>query len=61
MWCSSCQEAWNWREGEARKGEITRVECIKCGGRDVIIRKVSEQEKKETLCPECRVGRKREW
>jgi len=56
-----CQEAWNWREREARKGEITRVECVKCGKRNVIMRKVSEQERREILCPKCRVKRKREW
>ena len=61
IWYSLCQEAWNWREREARKGEITRVECVKCGKRNVIMRKVSEQERREILCPKCRVKRKREW
>ena len=61
IWCGLCQEAWNWREREARKGEITRVECVKCGKRNVIMRKVSEQERREILCPKCRVKRKREW
>jgi len=45
VWCDLCQEAWNWREGEAKRGEMTRVECIKCKRRDAIVRKVSEQEK----------------
>ena len=61
IWYSLYQEAWNWREREARKGEITRVECVKCGKRNVIMRKVSEQERREILCPKCRVKRKREW
>ena len=42
MWCSLCQEVWNWREEEARRGEIMKVEYIKCGKRDVIVRKVLE-------------------
>ena len=60
MWCSSCQEVWNWREGEVRKRKITRVEYVKYGRRDAIMRKVSEQKKREILYPECRIGRKRE-
>ena len=61
MWCGLCQEAWNWREGKAKREEITRVECIKYERRDAIVRKVSEWERRKILCPECRVGRKREW
>ena len=41
---------------------MTRVECVKCRRRDTIVRKVSEQERKKILYPECRVGRKRvQW
>jgi len=40
---------------------MIRVKCIKCGRRDAIVRKVSEWERRRILCPECRVGRKREW
>ena len=61
MQYSLCQEAWNWREGEARRGEMTRVQCIECGRKDAIVKKVSEQKRRRILCPECRVGRKREW
>ena len=39
---------------------MIRVECIKCRRRDVIMRKVSEQERKEILCLECRIERKKE-
>ena len=60
MWCSLCQEVWNWREEEARRGEIMKVEYIKCGKRDVIVRKVLEQERRRILCPEYRIERKRE-
>jgi len=42
MWYGSCQEAWNWREGETRKGEMTRVQYVECGRKDAIVRKVSE-------------------
>jgi len=42
MWCSLYQEVWSWREGEAKKGGITRVECIKYGRRDVIVKKELE-------------------
>ena len=61
VWYNSYQKAWNWRKGKAKKGKITRVECIKCERRDAIIKKVLEQERKEILCPECRVERKRKW
>ena len=61
IWYSLYQEAQNWREGETKKREITRVKYIKYRKRDIIMRKVPEQEKKEILCPEYRVGRKREW
>jgi len=60
VWCSLYQEAWSWREEEAKKGEIMRVECIKYGRRNVIVKKESEWERKKILCPEYRVGRKRE-
>jgi len=40
---------------------MTRVECVKYGRRDVIMRKVSEQERRGVLCPEYKIGRKREW
>ena len=37
---------------------MTRVECVKCRRRDVIMRKVSEQERRKILCPEYKIGRK---
>ena len=40
---------------------MMRVEYIKYERKDVIIRKMSEQEKRKILCPECRVERKKEW
>ena len=40
---------------------MTRVECVKCGRRDTIVRKVLEWKRRKILCPECRIGRKREW
>jgi len=52
---------WNWREEEAKRGEMIRVECVKYRRRDAIVKKVSEWEKRKILCLECRVGRKREW
>jgi len=61
VWYGLYQEVWNWREEEAKRGEMTRVECIKYGRRDAIVRKVSEQERRRILCPEYRVGRKKEW
>ena len=39
---------------------MTRVECIKYGKRDAIIKKVSEWEGRGILWPEYRIGRKRE-
>ena len=40
---------------------MTRVKYINCGKKDVIVRKVSEWEKRKILYLEYRVGRKREW
>ena len=40
---------------------MMRVECIKCGRRDIIVRKISEWKRRKILCLECRVERKREW
>jgi len=45
----------------SKKRKMTRVECVKCRRRDVIMRKVSEQERRGILCPEYRIGRKEEW
>jgi len=40
---------------------MTRVKYINCGKKNVIVRKVSEWEKRKILYLEYRVGRKREW
>jgi len=40
---------------------MTRVQCIECGRKDAIVRKVSEWERRGILYPECRIGRKKEW
>jgi len=42
MWCNLYQEAWNWREKEAKRGEMARVQCIKYGRKDTIEGKVLE-------------------
>ena len=60
MQCDLCQEVQNWRKGEAKRGKITRVECVKYRKRDAIMQKVLEQERKGILCPEYRIERKRE-
>ena len=57
--CDLCQEAWNWRAGETKRGEMIKVECVKCKRRDAIVRKVLEWERRKILCPEYRVERKR--
>ena len=61
MWCDPCQEVWNWRDGEARRGKMTRVQYTECGKRDAMRERVSEQERREILCPECRTGKKKSW
>ena len=61
IWCNLCQEAWDWKDREARRGEITRVQCIECGRRDTIEGRVSEQERRKILYPECRMGNKKPW
>jgi len=40
---------------------MTKVEFVKYGRSNAIMRKVSEQERKGILYPECRVKRKEEW
>ena len=40
--CGLCQKAQNWREKEAKREEMTKVECVKCGRRNAIVRKVLE-------------------
>jgi len=40
---------------------MTRVEYVKCGRRDAIVRKMSELERRRILYPEYKVGRKGEW
>ena len=61
MWYNLCQKVWNWREKEARRGEITRVQCIKCKRKDTIGEKVLEQKRSEILYLECRTGKKKLW
>ena len=60
IWYSLYQEAQNWREREAKRKRMIRVECVKCGRRDTIVRKVSEWERRKILRPEYRVERKKE-
>jgi len=48
-------------ELERRRREMMRVEFVDCGRRDSIVRKVLEWKRRKILCPEYRVGRKREW
>ena len=40
---------------------MTRVECVKYGRKDAIVKKVSEWERRRILCLEYRVERKRKW
>jgi len=44
-----------------KRREMTRVQCVECGGKDAIGRRVLEQERKKILCPECRTGKKKLW
>ena len=60
IWYSLYQEAQNWREREAKRKRMIRVECVKCGRRDTIVRKMSEWERRKILRPEYRVERKKE-
>jgi len=47
VWYASCQEAWNWRQEEAKRGEMTRVQCVECRRKDTIVRKMKRKEKRE--------------
>jgi len=40
MWCGSCKEVWNWREGEAESRRAKRVRHSTCGGKDAVIWKM---------------------
>jgi len=59
IWCDLCQEVWNWRNREVNRGEMTKVQCIEYGRKDAIEKRMLEQEKREILCPECRIERKK--
>ena len=61
MWYDLCQKTQNWREEEAKRGVMTRVQCIKYRRKDAIEGKVLKQERKEILCLECRTGKKKLW
>jgi len=52
---------WNWRNREANRREIMRVQCVECRRKDTLGERVLEQEKREILCLECRTGRKKLW
>ena len=53
IWCNLCQEA--------RRGEMTRVQCIECRRRDAIEGRVSEQERRKILCLEYKTENKKPW
>jgi len=40
---------------------MTRVQYIECGRKDAIEGKVLEQERREILCPEYRIEKKKLW
>jgi len=62
MWCESCKEVWNWRNGEAESGRAERVKCSMCGGKDAVIGgEVERNEKGEVFCPPYRTGKKMLW
>jgi len=52
VWCRLYQEVWDWREGEAKRREMTRVQYVECGRRDIVGVKITEQERKKILCSE---------
>jgi len=59
IWCNLYQKAWNWKEKEAKRGEITRVQCIKYRRKDTIEERVLEQERKKILYLEYRTEKKK--
>jgi len=42
MWCNLFQEVWNWREKEARREEMTRVQYTKYKRKDTMGKRVQE-------------------
>ena len=40
---------------------MTRIQCVECGRKDTIEGRVLEQEKREILYPECKIGKKKPW
>jgi len=62
IWCSNCLRAWKWRNTERGVGRGTKVRCTKCGRKDTVVdKKIYKEEKREILCPECRIERKVPW
>jgi len=39
----------------------TKVRYTKCGRKNAVVGEVSEEERKEILCPECETGKKKLW
>ena len=62
MWCDFCQKAWNWREREAKRRKITKVQYVECRRKDTIEKRVLKQKKSEILCLEYKTKKKKlQW
>ena len=54
-----CRLAWNWRNKEARKGEMIRVQYVEYEKKNTIGGRVLKQEKRKILYSECKIGKKK--
>jgi len=62
MWCKDYIEGWRWRNAEGEAGKETKVKCTKCRRKDTVVdEKISEEEIREILCPECGTEKKVLW
>ena len=53
------QKAWNWKEREVKRREMTRVQYVKCKRRNTIGERVLEQERRKILCSKYRTEKKK--
>ena len=53
------QKAQNWKKGEVKRKEMTRVQYVECKRKDIIGRKVLKQERRKILYSKYRIEKKK--
>ena len=56
------QKAQNWREGEVKRREMTKVQYVECKRKDIIGRRVLKQERRKILYSKYKTEKKKlQW